>query len=367
MQQCFRILLSVFLVLPLLVGCQNQMYDDIIATGHLVTSGDSLKIERGMQQLDSLLATNLRPHLFNDSLARRDSSAIAFLYLSKLSYEYYHTHDTVAAALTYFDAQPWLRVASPETRADEARRFAETIGDALVASSSPNMARLAYTAFQEAEQYAWQISNFTLSALVDSSRLALKAQLEGMPDSVRLAFAPLPAPASSPLPAVLVAFVAFIALGTGARGLQVWIRKRQPAHARRVQSSRFVPYDERYSQLKTAERCLEALWVLCYSHGEIPDEVFRIVRERCRNDDSQRALFMAAGLIVLGLDYDPLKAAGVVRQRLLRYVHSHQMAYHPGVILPRDREEARQWLQRHYGIERPAQHVAMNRTGSPLA
>lgn len=307
---------------------------------------------------DSLLQLGPRIRYYNDSLAAVDSANYAYLSLLRVSSLYERT-DTTLAVYAYLEATPWLAALDPDVRTAEARRYAETVADAVDETLSPNMASLAYAAFVRAEALALEAGDAELVALVDRSRGEVVRRIVAMPDSVRLAFAPAPGSSSAPFSPGLVAFIAFIALGTGAGGVHLW-RRRHPADQRTSReeheaSHGFVPYDVRYAGLTAAERCLEALWVLSFSYSEVTEEVLAIVQANCRGLDSQRALFMAAGLMVGGLDYDPLKAAGLVRQRLLRYAKRHNIAYHPGVLLPRDRAEMREWLERQFGVQRPRQ------------
>lgn len=210
--------LCVLLVLPALVGCYQDFYDETVEAGYLVIEGDTtnnpVTLEQGIQLIDSLIATEPWPHPFNDSLARRDSSAIGYLYLTKVSHEYYHKKDTVAAALAYFDALPWLPASRPRPKADVTRRFAETLADAMFHTHSTNSATMVYQAFERAKQLALAYGDPYYVNLADSSYKAVARQVLTMPDSVRIAFGPAPdRPTHMPwvLATLAAAFIASVA------------------------------------------------------------------------------------------------------------------------------------------------------------
>lgn len=301
-----------------------------------------------LARIDSALALSLETRFPWRSLAYEDSLNLALLHWIRIDHLYYR-NDTTRAVSEYLKALPWLSVLHDSLQIVEMQRYAETVGDALDETLSPNVAGLAYEAFARAEHLAITSGDVTLFHVVDSSRAAVAHRILTMSDSVRAAFGPtVPQPPLS-IPTGLIAFIAFITL-SGAAGGGLWwhIRnKRQPP------APSTLPI-----QLSNAELALEAIWQICYSPQHIPDEAVTTVNKECRDMDSQRAIFMLAGLLILGHDHNPSKAAATIRQRLLRHFTKNDCGLQPDVLLPRTREEFKTWFAKHYNKQRPSVYVA---------
>ena len=130
----------------------------------------------------------------------------------------YYGGDTTAAVFAYLDLLPWLAVFPPGPQADNTRRLAETIGDAVDLTHSPNMARLSYQAFERAKRLALDHGDPHYIHLADSSYKAASRQVMAMPDSVRHAFGPPPdRPIRIPwvLATLAAAFIAASVAGKG--------------------------------------------------------------------------------------------------------------------------------------------------------
>lgn len=352
------------------MGCHERPDLDAVQKEvfRLVRAGHTDSTAAALALTEKTLAQQPSVRTWNDSLAYADSLDIAYLHRVRVAMLYDNVQeaapgmpDTVRAALAFIEAIPWTNVWRPRGKVQFWAKYSEVASEAMVIAQSTNMANLAYQGFQQAELLALtyeDVHDEGFLELVGDTRNDFLHTIQAMPDSVRLAFAPSSNSSSAPLPIGLIAFIGFIALGTGAGGVHLWAKRRQ-SHASQdatdADTHSFVPYDVRYADWGSAERCLEALWVLSFAYNEVPEEALQIVTDKCRSLDHQRALFMAAGLMVSGLDYDPLKAAGLVRQRLLRYAKRNKIAFHPGVLLPRDRAEMRQWLDHLFGTKRPVQ------------
>lgn len=142
-----------------------------------------------LSRIDSLLTLGPSIRHYNDVLARIDSTVYADLHIYYVSYLYYEI-DTVASALRYYDALPWLAAYGVEIQVDQMRMFAETLGDAIHVTQSSNMARQAYQAFVQVEQLAIATGDSTLIRHVYTSMEKVAADLQVLPDSVKNAFAP---------------------------------------------------------------------------------------------------------------------------------------------------------------------------------
>lgn len=306
--------------------------------------------QRAIAHVDSIL--NLPPKIryYSDSLARADSLSLAMLHRIRIGHSYYY-EDTTQAVFGYLQASPWLAALSTEGEITEMRRYAETVGDALEETLSVNIARLAYEAFARAEHLAITSGDTTLFHLVDSSRAVVAHRILTMPDSVRAAFGPTaPRPPRS-VPTGLIAFLAFITL-SGAAGGGLWWHVRNK-HQPPAPSP--LPI-----QLSNAELALEAIWQICYSPQHLPDEAVATVGKECRDMDSQRAIFMLAGLMILGHDHNPSKAAATIRQRLLRHFTKNDCGLQTDVLLPRTRDEFKTWFAEHYNKQRPSVYIAQH-------
>lgn len=289
-----------------------------------------------VQIRDSLLSLGPRIRYYNDSLARVDSSHYAYLLLLRVS-ERYDLGDTTAAVFAYLETMPWLKGLSYE--AAEIRRFAETVGSAVDGTLSPNMARLAHDAFMRALQLAREQGDKQLMKAAMTSFADVNERLMDMPDSVRLAFAPSPAP-STPAPwsfAAVALVLGFIVGGSS------WHLYRKKGHAKEPQQLTSEALEQ---PTGATHDVLDALWIVCNDTSSIPKAVEVTVRTTCRKPTSQRGMFMYAGLMagLGGEDADPLKVANTVRSRLLRFFKRQQWEMMPGVQLPRDRDEWYTWF-----------------------
>lgn len=160
---------------------------------------------------ESIMAKGPYVRAWNDSLARIDSLGYAWLYISRVSNYFYHHQDTTHAVFAFLEGLPWFESMTVEIRGDHVRRFAETVGYAISATHSPNMARLTYQAFERAKRLALDHGDPMYIHLADSSYKATARQVLTMPDSVRAAFGPAPErPARIPwvLATLAAAFIA---------------------------------------------------------------------------------------------------------------------------------------------------------------
>lgn len=147
-----------------------------------------------VRRRDSLFAygPSIR-HLQGDSVMHADSVMYANIVLNRISDEIYGIDgDTLKAAFTYLHYLPWLSVFPAARRAEEVRFYAETLGDAIGITLSPNMVKMTYQAFTHARQIALLSGDTTLLHLADSSYKAVARRVLTMPDSVRAAFGPAP-------------------------------------------------------------------------------------------------------------------------------------------------------------------------------
>lgn len=344
---------SHFILLVLLVGCspgynaqmeQLQRYSDNIYEQSKHLSGQSFithmrslpSYASAMHMVDSLLAQPPRVRSWNDSLAREDSLALASLHLKRVQ-DLYYGGDTTAAVFAYLGGSQWFVALKDEYETDQARRFAETAADALKESLSPNMASLAHDAFLRAIELANKEGDVELLRLAHNSFLEVSERVIEMPDSVRLAFAPSKAPASSlPWGGILALAIGFI---VSAGGLRVYKQLKDKPRS----TSLTLP-------VGTTEAVFEALWLITHEPQAIPKQVQTIVHDLCRKPTNQRATFMMAGLMALASDpeqADPLKVANAVRSRLLRHFKKQELAFGPGVVLPREQDEWREWFAAH--------------------
>lgn len=173
-----------------------------------------------VRRVDSLLLEGPSIRYWNDSLARLDSSHYAFL-LGLRSSTLYYERDTVEAVFAMIEKIPWLGTHSPLGKAQFFRYFAEDAGQALVISQSPNMARLAYNAFEQAERFTKQYEDDpTFYEYVLETRCEFHRTLLTMPDSVRMAYGPLQQPTGRSLWLHAIV-VAFIVLGGGVGGFHL--------------------------------------------------------------------------------------------------------------------------------------------------
>lgn len=187
-------------------------------------------VEKAGKLAEHIVSLNLQPRLSSDSLAHADSLSIAWLYRARTSY-YYHKLDTVMAIFSFIETIPWTEVYGPLARAQFWRFYAEDAGQALMITQSPNMARLTYDAFVQAERFAKQYEDSTFYAYVLETKREFHRNLLTLPDSVRMAYRPLelPSPRSLRLHAIVLAF---IVLGGSAGGFHLWQRhKRRRQHA----------------------------------------------------------------------------------------------------------------------------------------
>lgn len=321
---------------------------------------DSLDILSAQSLIDSLLQNPIHVRSWSDSLARMDSLDIGFLYAQRATM-HYHWGDTLAATLVYLEAMPWLAALTPRAEVKEWKLYSETIGDAVLASKSPHIATLAWASFERAERLAAQLGDSTLAREVLLAKLNLNQKLYTLPDSTRLAFAPMP-PASATPPFAGIGLAAVMAFVLGGGSLRFYQRRKAAKHNI---STQHPPLAD------TTEAMLDALWMACNSVGEVPNAVLTVVDTTCRNTTSQRAMFMLAGLMTLAPDptqVDPLKVANTVRSRLLRYFKRNQWEMGPGVLLPRDRAEWYQWFEVHgMGQQKPSIFLAQRHKASPRA
>lgn len=298
--------------------------------------------QRAVARRDSILARGPELRYFNDSLARIDSGYYALFLLGRVSNLYYY-HDTTQAVFAYMEALPWLKSASLEAQAEQARRFAETVGDAIDETWSPQMAALAYQAFSRAEYLALTRSDRTLYDLVDSSRTHVVERLFDMPDSVRIAFAPSasrPSNASWHLAAVTAALI--FVFGFISYGIYIWRKKDPPPASSAPPGSTLA--------------ILDALWAICNDIEDVPVSIRSITTTLCRYPDNQRAMFMMAGLMTLApepTEETAPKVANTVRSRLLRYFQKQGWTMSTDAVLPRDRAEWATWFQQQGMTRRP--------------
>lgn len=165
-----------------------------------------------VRTIDSLYA--LGPHVRSmrrDSIAHVDSLAWAKVILQTMRMKYHLRRDTIGAVFTYLQYYDYLDAVPMAGRVDEVRRYAGTVGSVLEQTLSPNMARIAYYAFERAKRLALDYGDPHYIHLADSSYRAVARQVMTMPDSVRAAFGPPPdRPARVPwvLATLAAAFIA---------------------------------------------------------------------------------------------------------------------------------------------------------------
>lgn len=178
------------------------------------------------RRVDSLLLEGPSIRYWNDSLARLDSSHYAFL-LGLRSSTLYYERDTVEAVFAMIEKIPWLGTHSPLGKAQFWRFLAEDAGQALMISQSPNMARLTYDAFVQAERFAKQYEDDpTFYPYVLETKREFQRNLLTMPDSVRLAYRPSHQPSGRSLRLHAI-IVAFIVLGGSVGGFHLWRRHKR--------------------------------------------------------------------------------------------------------------------------------------------
>lgn len=347
---------TLFLALLFLAACgtdleegKQKVFDDLtsarMAYSDVTDRAEQIRLipqhpkyKSAIALADSLLLSyNIR--WWNAEAASADSKAVAYLYMVKLGHEF-NVADTVNAAYTYMEGLDYMRAFGEELMVQEIRRYAEVVGAAITASQSPNMARLAYAAFQRAEQQAHAFGDKRLALLVDSSRIDLTTRLWELPDSVRLAFAPPPSRNNAPFAFGAIGAV-FIVLVVGF--ITFYIRRRsEETEATGTASSASDEPDLR----SHTGKLLDAIWALSFAPGQVDRNHHAIVSALSRRPQSQRGTFMYAALTHYGHieDNDLLKRANAVRSKLRRDFLHNDWEFHPGVLLPREREEWRAWF-----------------------
>lgn len=174
----------------------DALYDQALASGlkgnafiaHMRTLPEYAE---AMHLVDSLLIGEPNMRFWNASHAHKDSIGWARLHLTRVQ-DLYYFGDTTAAVFAYLDVLPWLTAFAPGPQADNIRRLAETIADAVDLTHSPNMARLSYQVFERAKRLALDYGDLQYIHLADSSYRVVARQVMTMPDSVRAAFGPAP-------------------------------------------------------------------------------------------------------------------------------------------------------------------------------
>lgn len=340
-----------FLAGVVLIGCQphvdvNKASDTAF---RLARTGVLDSVLAAGQMADSILKMNPRPRYWSDSLAREDSLDIAYLYRLRTSH-LYHRRDTVEAALSFIETIPWSHVWSLKAQAQFWRFYANDVSEAVEITRNPNMAKLAYKAFMEAERIAAQHGDTAFYARVMETKGTAFANLAALPDSVRLAFAPSPAP-SGPSPWSFMVVALVLGFIVGGSTWRVYRKKEQQHHltSKTVEQPTGSTYD-----------VLDALWIVCNDTSSIPKDIEVTVCTTCRKPTSQRGMFMYAGLMagLGGEDADPLKVANTVRSRLLRFFKRQQWEMMPGVQLPRDRDEWYTWFNaRGMATRKPSERL----------
>lgn len=162
------------------------------------------------------LLESYRIRWWDAEAAKADSKAVGYLYMIRMSHEYF-AKDTLKSVFTYMEGLGWMQAFGNSPMVDGTRRYAEVIGSAIIASNSPNMARLSFQVFERAKQLAFDYGDPQYIHLADSSYRAVARQVLTMPDSVRVAFGPPPErPARIPWVLATLA-AAFIAIGIAGR------------------------------------------------------------------------------------------------------------------------------------------------------